>query len=445
MGGKTISGFSKLSKMGKIKWLVENFFKDPETVKRELASYLLANEEQQRILDGFSENTISNYPLPLGIAPNFLINGVTYVVPMVTEESSVVAAAASAAKFWLDKGGIHAKVIGTTKTGQVHFLWYGDPELIASHADELSAHLINCSRDITCNMDARGGGIKNISLINMCDREPGYYQLMIEADTRDSMGANFINSILECCAQALPIWFEEHLPDNVLVPEVIMSILSNYTPDCRVHAWVECPVTDLGDFEGDLGPEEFARRFYTAVRISHIDPYRATTHNKGIFNGIDAVVLATANDFRAVEACGHTWAARSGKYKGLSKCSVTDGMFKFELEIPLAVGTVGGLTTLHPLAKRSLEMLGNPDASTLMQVIAATGLMQNFSAIRSLVTTGIQKGHMRMHLHNMLLRLEATEKESEQALKYFEDKTVSFPELRKYMEQLRSVVAMKSK
>jgi hydroxymethylglutaryl-CoA reductase len=238
----------------------------------------------------------------------------------------------------------------------------------------------------------------------------------------------------------LPAWFEEHLPNDVPAPEVIMSILSNYTPDCRVHTWVECPVADLGDFEGGLGPEEFARRFYTAVRISHIDPYRATTHNKGIFNGIDAVVLATANDFRAVEACGHTWAARSGKYKGLSKCSVNDGIFRFELEIPLAVGTVGGLTTLHPLAKRSLEMLGNPDAPTLMQVIAATGLMQNFSAIRSLVTTGIQKGHMRMHLHNMLLRLEATEEESTQALSYFEDKTVSFPELRKYLEQLRQTI-----
>ncbi len=444
MGGKTISGFSKLSKMGKIKWLVENFFKDPETVKRELASYLLANEEQQRILDGFSENTISNYPLPLGVAPNFLINGVMYCVPMVTEESSVVAAAASAAKFWLDRGGIHAKVINTLKTGQVHFLWYGDPELIASHADELAAHLVRNCKDITHNMDERGGGIRNLSLINMCDREPGYYQLLLEADTRDSMGANFINSILECCAKALPAWFEEHLPDDFPVPEVIMSILSNYTPDCRVHTWVECPVADLGEFEGVLSSEEFARRFYTAVRISHIDPYRATTHNKGIFNGIDAVVLATANDFRAVEACGHTWAARSGRYKGLSKCSVTEGIFRFELEIPLAVGTVGGLTTLHPLAKRSLEMLGNPDASTLMQVIAAAGLMQNFSAIRSLVTTGIQKGHMRMHLHNMLLRLEATENESAQAIKYFEDKTVSFPELRKFMEQIRNAVGAKS-
>lgn len=438
MGEKTISGFSKLSKVGKIKWLVENFFKDPETVKRELASYLLANEEQQRILDGFSENTISNYPLPLSIAPNFLINGVEYVIPMVTEESSVVAAAASGAKFWLERGGIQTKIIGTIKTGQIHFLWYGDGDLLATFKDELAAYLIGVSSHITRNMDQRGGGIKEVSLINLVDREPGYYQLMFEFDTKDSMGANFINSVLEACAQALPVWFDKNIDTDVPAPEVIMAILSNYTPDCRVLAWVECPTVDLGEMEG-LTPEEFARRFYTAVRISHIDPYRATTHNKGIFNGIDAVVLATANDFRAVEACGHAWAARNGKYEGLSTCTIHKGMFRFELELPIAVGTVGGLTTLHPLAKRSLEMLGNPDAPTLMQIIVAAGLMQNFSAIRSLVTTGIQKGHMRMHLHNMLLRLEATEEETLKALEFFKEKTVSFQELRKYLAEIRAI------
>jgi hydroxymethylglutaryl-CoA reductase len=437
MTQKTITGFSKLSKVGKIKWLVENFFKDPEAVKRELASYLLANEEQQKILDGFSENTISNYPLPLGIAPNFLINGTTYVVPMVTEESSVVAAAANGAKFWLDKGGIHAKILGTTKTGQIHFLWYGDPRHILSFEPELAAYLVNTCRSITSNMDSRGGGIRSISLLHLGDQEPGYFQLLLEIDTRDSMGANFINSVLECCASALPQWFESHVPDDVPLPEVIMSILSNYTPNCRVLTWVECPVEQLGRFEGGLEAEEFARRFYTAVRFAQIDIHRATTHNKGIFNGIDAVVLATANDFRAVEACGHTWAARSGKYRGLSKCSIQDGLFRFELEIPLSVGTVGGLTTLHPLAKRSLEMLGNPDAPTLMQIMAATGLMQNFSAIRSLVTTGIQKGHMRMHLHNMLMRLEANESEAAEAVHYFAEKTVSFQDLRRFIEQLR--------
>lgn len=437
MTQKTISGFSKLSKVGKIKWLVENFFKDPEAVKRELASYLLANEEQQRILDGFSENTISNYPLPLSVAPNFLINDMAYVVPMVTEESSVVAAAASGAKFWLERGGIHARVINTLKTGQIHFLWYGDTEMLTSIREQLYAYLIRECREITANMDSRGGGIRSISLIHAGDLEPGYYQLLFEVETCDSMGANFINSILEHCAKLLPGWFESHLTSKVPAPEVIMSILSNYTPDCRVTAWVECPVQDLGQFEGGLSQEEFARRFYTAVKIAHFDVYRATTHNKGIFNGIDAVLLATANDFRSAEACAHAWAARSGKYKGLSDCSIINGMFRFELELPMAVGTVGGLTTLHPLAKRSLEMLGNPNAATLMQIIAATGLMQNFSAVKSLVTTGIQKGHMRMHLHNMLLRLDATDEESAQALAYFADRTVSFPELRKFLGELR--------
>ncbi|MEO6130229.1 MAG: hydroxymethylglutaryl-CoA reductase, partial [Saprospiraceae bacterium] len=342
---------------------------------------------------------------------------------------------------WLDRGGIHAKIIGTLKTGQIHFLWYGDGDALATFKDELAAYLVGVSSQITRNMDQRGGGIKAITLINMTDREPGYYQLLVEVDTKDSMGANFINSVLEACAQALPIWFEKNMSNEVPAPEVIMSILSNYTPDCRVQVWVECLTADLGEFEGDLGPEEFARRFYTAVRISHIDPYRAVTHNKGIFNGIDAVVLATANDFRAVEACGHAWAAHDGKYEGLSKCSIHKGVFRFELEIPIAVGTVGGLTTLHPLAKRSLEMLGNPDAPLLMQIIAATGLMQNFSAIRSLITTGIQKGHMRMHLHNMLLRLEATDEESIKSLEYFKDKTVTFQDLRKYLSELRQVVA----
>jgi hydroxymethylglutaryl-CoA reductase len=438
MTQKTIKGFSKLSKMGKLKWLVENFFIDPENAKRELASYWLTNEDQQKILDGFSENTISNYPLPLGIAPNFRINGTTYVVPMVTEESSVVAAAASGAKFWMDKGGIHTKVIGTIKTGQIHFLWYGDGDQLNSQEAGLATFLTQVCRDITRNMDERGGGIKSISLLNFTDREPGYYQVLMEFDTRDSMGANFINSVLERCAGELPGWFEKNIDTDVPLPEVIMAILSNYTPECRVLAWVECPVDQLNDLDGDLLPEEFARRFFTAVRISHIDPYRAATHNKGIFNGIDAVVMATANDFRAVEACGHAYAARTGKYKGLSRCSVQNGMFRFELEIPLAIGTVGGLTTLHPVARRSLEMLGNPDAPTLMQIIAATGLMQNFSAIRSLVTTGIQKGHMRMHLHNMLLRLEATEEESAKAIVYFENKVVSFPELRSFINSLRS-------
>ena len=178
-----------------------------------------------------------------------------------------------------------------------------------------------------------------------------------------------------------------------------------------------------------------AERFSMAVRIAQIDPYRATTHNKGIYNGIDAVVLATGNDFRAIEACGHTYASRDGQYRSLSTCSVREGMFHFELKVPLAMGTVGGLTALHPLAKRSLEILGHPTAPELMCITAAVGLAQNFGAVRSLVTTGIQQGHMKMHLTNMLNHLGATEEEAAAAQHYFQSQTVSFSAVRAFLEK----------
>jgi hydroxymethylglutaryl-CoA reductase len=190
-----------------------------------------------------------------------------------------------------------------------------------------------------------------------------------------------------------------------------------------------------------MDAHQLARRFATAVRIAWIDPYRATTHNKGIFNGIDAVVMATGNDFRAIEACGHTYAARSGQYRSLSTCTIKDGILKFELKIPLAVGTVGGLTALHPLAKRSLEMLGNPTASELMMIIATVGLAQNFGAVRSLVTTGIQHGHMKMHLTNILHQLGATEEEASAAQCYFKDQTVSFSAVRTYLKETQGAAS----
>jgi hydroxymethylglutaryl-CoA reductase len=197
---------------------------------------------------------------------------------------------------------------------------------------------------------------------------------------------------------------------------------------------VSCPIDQLGSFAEDMSSEEFAERFYTAIKIARLDPYRAVTHNKGIFNGIDAVIIATANDFRAIEACGHAYAARDGQYRSLSDCSVDNGIFHFWLEIPLALGTVGGLTALHPIAKRSLELLDHPSAEELMKVTAATGLAQNFAAVKSLVTTGIQQGHMKMHLANILHHLHATEKESALALEYFKNNKVSFTNVRNFLE-----------
>lgn len=436
---KSISGFSKMSKRRKLRWIVENFFNNPENVMRELKSYWLDNEDQQRILDGFSENTISNYYLPYGVAPNFVINDKTYCIPMVIEESSVVAAASSAAKFWMTRGGFKAKVLSTKKVGQVHFYWNGSSEKLKEIFPDLKKALIKSQASITANMEKRGGGVTDIELKDMTSADAGYYQLMVSFETCDSMGANFINSVLEQHAQTLKIFIErdDRFTKKEKEVDIIMSILSNYTPDCLVRSWVECPIEDLGKI-GNLTAEQFAEKFNKAIRIAHLDPSRATTHNKGIFNGIDSVVLATANDFRAVEACGHTYAARDGQYKSLSHCSIENGIFKFWIDLPIALGTVGGLTKLHPIAKRSLELLGNPGAEELMCIIATTGLAQNFAAIRSLVTTGIQQGHMKMHLLNILNHLGATEKEVKEAAVYFKDKVVSFSAVRDFLELFRS-------
>jgi hydroxymethylglutaryl-CoA reductase len=225
------------------------------------------------------------------------------------------------------------------------------------------------------------------------------------------MGANFINSCLEAIAKAFR-------KDDI---EIVMSILSNYVPQCLVRAEVSCKIDELG---GE-NPREFAQKFKQAVQIAEIEPYRAVTHNKGIMNGIDAVVLATGNDFRAVEAGAHAYAAKSGNYKSLTHCEIENDVFRFWIEVPLALGTVGGLTALHPMAKLSLDMLQKPSARELMQIIATAGLAQNFAALKALTTSGIQEGHMKMHLMNILNQLNATNEEKEIVVAYFKDKTVT--------------------
>lgn len=433
---KIISGFSKLSKSEKIRWIAENFTSTPNEAAQVLTDFWHQNADLQRILDGFSENTVSNFPLPYGIAPNFMINGKTYAIPMVVEESSVVAAASSAAKYWQTRGGFHAEVLSTIKLGQIHFVWKGDFEKLQSVFEDLKQQMLTDAADITCNMEKRGGGVKEIELLNFTNIESNYYQLRVSFETCDSMGANFINSVLEQFSSTLEVFVQENpiFESSERELDVVMAILSNYTPDCLVRVSVECPIEALSE-KGDAA--YFAEKFRRAVRIAQIDPYRATTHNKGIFNGIDAVVIATGNDFRAIEACGHAYASRSGQYRSLSDCSIENGIFKFWLDMPLALGTVGGLTKLHPLAKLSLEILGNPGAEALMMIVAATGLAQNFAALRSLVTTGIQKGHMKMHLTNILNHLGANAAEAQQAAYFFADKVVSFTSVREFLEAHR--------
>lgn len=430
-----VDGFSKRSKAGKLEWVAEHGFDHPEEVIRDFQSYWLDDADRQRIYDRISENTISNFILPYGVAPNFIINGQSYTIPMVIEESSVVAAACNAAKFWMSRGGFQATVCNSNKIGQIHFYWSGDRDQLLGMEQQIFASLIEHSSTLSENMNRRGGGIRALK-IRTFDEDPEYFQFLIHFETCDSMGANYINSILENFASQLDQLFTQWFGPTCELPDVLMSILSNYTPECTVKASVKCAVEDLN--QADIKGEEFAHRFKKAVDIARMDVYRATTHNKGIFNGVDAVVLATGNDFRAIEAAGHAYAARDGQYRGLTTCTIQDGYFELELTIPVAIGTVGGLTHIHPLARRSLELLGHPTAHRLMEIIAVAGLAQNFAALRSLVTTGIQKGHMKMHLINILNHLNATADEIDRSISFFSDKVITYGEVRNFLNNLRN-------
>lgn len=437
---EVVNGFSKLTKEQKIDWLAKQYFNDNQEVSSLLKKYWNTDQKLQKLHDEFIENTITNFYLPLGVAPNFLINDKAYTIPMVIEESSVVAAASNAAKFWIKRGGFTARVISTEKIGNVHFMFEGDAQKLAKFIDKIQPDFRSQTADITQNMEKRGGGILAIKLVDKTAQLANYYQLHATFDTKDSMGANFINSCLEVFANVLrdKIQKDDSFTDaekNSL--QIIMSILSNYVPNCVVRAQVSCTVDQLASKEIE-NSREFAERFVQAVKIAEIEPYRAVTHNKGVMNGVDAVVLATGNDFRAIEAGVHAFAAKNGEYSSLSHAEIVDNTFRFWIDLPLALGTVGGLTNLHPMVKFALELLDKPNAEELMQIIAVAGLAQNFAAIKSLTTTGIQKGHMKMHLMNILNQLGATQSEREKVVKHFEKETVTHSAVVSFVNQLRA-------
>ena len=434
---KSISGFSKLSKVEKINWLIANHFGNNKQAKTVLESYWNEDKKLQQLHDEFIENTISNFYMPFGVAPNFLINEKLYTLPMTIEESSVVAAASNAAKFWLTRGGFKTTVLSTEKIGHVHFNFKGGKEALRSCFETLKPQLLKATIPLTKNMEKRGGGILDLKLIDCTSKISDYYQLEVTFETADAMGANFINSCLEKIAVTFETLFKDASNLKGFLPEVVMSILSNYVPNCVVRAEVSCAVEDL-TLEGHFTGSEFAEKFLQAVRIAEVEPFRAVTHNKGIMNGVDALVIATGNDFRAVEAGVHAYAAKSGQYTSLSHASLENNMFRFWLELPLALGTVGGLTALHPMVKFALELLGKPSAKDLMQIVAVAGLAQNFAALRSLTTTGIQKGHMKMHLLNILNQLQASPAEKEQLIIHFKTNSVSQRAVAEALKNLRA-------
>ncbi|NNK10481.1 MAG: hydroxymethylglutaryl-CoA reductase, degradative [Flavobacteriaceae bacterium] len=433
-----IEGFSKLSKDEKIRWIAERYTQDPEASISLIKTYWNDDRKLQQLHDEFIENTLTNYYLPLGIAPNFLIDGETYAIPMAIEESSVVAAASKAAKFWFSRGGFKTTVLGTEKIGQVHFMYRGDKEILQEFFTAIKPKFFDETTAITKNMVARGGGIKSVELRDKTEELEDYFQLHCTFDTLDAMGANFINSCLEQFAKTLRKEASQSqiLPNGEESIEVVMSILSNYVPKCLVRAEVSCPIDDLGAASG-ISAMEFAEKMVRAVAIANVEPHRAVTHNKGIMNGIDAVVLATGNDFRAVEAGIHAYAARQGSYQSLTQARIENGNFHFWIEIPLALGTVGGLTSLHPLVKLALEILQHPNAKQLMGIVAVAGLAQNFAAVQSLVTTGIQQGHMKMHLLNILNQLKASDTEKKQLVEYFKKHSATHHAVVEALDQLR--------
>ena len=294
--------------------------------------------------------------------------------------------------------------------------------------EELIAHTAH----ITENMEQRGGGIIDILLEDYTAELLNYYRINVRFNTIDSMGANFINTVLEQMASTLKAYLVDKFAGEGEC-EIIMSILSNYTPECFVECYVEAPVSQFDSTENDISSEAFVDKFINAIRIAEFDVYRAVTNNKGIMNGVDAVLLATGNDFRAVEAGVHAFASRNGSYSSLSKAYVYRDFFHLSVTLPISIGTVGGVTSLHPLAKRSLEILGFPNAPELMMIIASVGLASHFAAIRALVTRGIQKGHMKMHLGNILSHLGATDEQRTKAMVWFADKKVSVAAVREFI------------
>ncbi len=429
-----IRGFSKLTEEEKRSFIAAQCA-DPVQAEDRLERFLMEDENERIQFLELSENTVSSFHTPYGIAPNLRVNGKVYHVPMAIEESSVVAAASHSARFWAERGGFRVTRLSTVKVGHVYFRWFGEPSYLFERWHQLKLFLLERLKKVTGSMERRGGGLLSLELSDQTGSVEHLYKLELKVETVNSMGANFVNTCLEDMAEALDLYFAVD-PGQEKIMQVSMAILSNYTTECTVSVEASCDVEHLLPISGKLPVEVLADKLCLAYRIAREDPSRAVTHNKGIMNGVDAVLMATGNDYRAAEAAAHAFAARDGQYRSLSTCSLDGTTLTIALTLPLALGTVGGITNLHPLARLSLEILGNPSARDLMGIVASLGLASNFAAVRSLVTTGIQKGHMRLHLSNILNMLNVSNGQREAAEVYFSDRKVSFNAVKHFLHEL---------
>ncbi len=374
--------FSILSREEKLSLIAQNQ-KNPDGFKQDMKAWRLSNDSLQKKLEQLSENAITNFHLPYGVAPNFLVDGNTYHIPMVTEERGVVEAASRAAAFWYDHGGFQTEGLATAKRGYIHLIWSGNPSRLESLYNSFMEALKNKKYNISKDLSDQGVKISETWLSDMTKEMDHYYLIGFSFETGKEMGAGFINAFLEKTAREFKDTAEQQEPGKV---EILMAVLSNYTPGSYVTMKVECPVDALGVIHSSMKGSQFAEKFQKAVQVGKYSVSRAVTNNKGIMNGIDAVLMATGNDFRAVEAGSHAYSIVKGKPESLTDCQVSDGTFTFRITIPIALGIESEVTRRHPLASRSLEILGHPSVKELMKIAAAVGLASNFGGITSLIT-----------------------------------------------------------
>jgi hydroxymethylglutaryl-CoA reductase len=386
MTSSRLPGFYKMKMAERLRRLAEQLEmgSDELRVLGQSATLPIANA------DAMIENAVGVLGLPVGLGLNFLINGEDVVVPMAVEEPSVIAAVSLAAKIAREGGGFLADADEPRMIGQVQVTELANPEAARTAILRAREEILAAANALQPAMKARGGGAKDLEvrLVRVGDDVHAVLHLIV--DTQDAMGANLINTMCEGVAPLL---------ERICGGRVRLRILSNLADLRLARASCSIPFEELADF--GFSGAEVAHGIAEASRFAEADPYRACTHNKGVMNGVDAVALATGNDWRAIEAGAHAFAARSGRYLPLTRWWVERGSLKGNTELPIQVGTVGGAVKANPLIPVLLRMMGDPPARKLAAIMAAVGLAQNMAALRALGTVGIQKGHMALHARNL--------------------------------------------
>ncbi|MFI4919620.1 MAG: hydroxymethylglutaryl-CoA reductase, degradative [Legionellales bacterium] len=383
-------GFSKLSREERFQRLVDLGALSLE----DLVFLKQGGIKDLNLADKLIENVIGYFQLPLGVATHFNIDGCDYVIPLAVEETSIIAALSKSAKWIKQNGTITTSIHGDCIIGQIQLAKISDFAKFSHIFNANRLHFIElANKDVTANMVKRGGGVVDLQLRQL-KRDDGHDMAVIHLtmNSCDAMGANIINQVLEYLKTPI---------EKLTGEEVTMCILSNLNDQKLTSATVT-----INNIDPVLG-----HKLQEASLFAEMDPYRAATHNKGVMNGIDPVLIATGNDWRAVEAAVHAYAARSGHYQAISKWRYENGVLTGKLTAPIIVGTVGGVTSLHPTAKMCLRMMNITSANQLSRVIAAVGLVQNLGAIKALCTNGIIQGHMKLHIDNLLLVAGANENE----------------------------------